>query len=187
MHYNKFLYILGLLLYKSFSYAQNKPLNDTALNRIIVEKVISSEYLKDGFIIIKQADNFDVTNFLEKNKPYFPFVFEYLQSDFNLGSKSIKEIVNDYQYHFDDWISEKFSKISIVKPPPEGITIDLLNKLRTDGQGKSIITILTVFYDTEKGKCLVYYHFFQGGGMVALLEKKKNIWQVVAHKAQSIE
>jgi hypothetical protein len=94
------------------SYAENAPISkDTSLNRVIVEKVILSEYQKGGFLMIKQAANFDLVDFLEKNKPYFPFVFQYLQSDFNLGTKSIKEIVNKHQYFLDDWISESFPKL----------------------------------------------------------------------------
>ncbi len=187
--YNKLKFLLlCFFIVLSSIHAENFTIvKDTTLDKFIAEKVILPNYEKRKVVILRQAENFDMVAFLEKDKQFFPSFFEYLQSDFNLNTRSLREIVNKHQYFWDGSISEKYPNLSIIKAPEMGLSIESIQKLRKDNEGASIITKVLVFLDEQKGKCLIYYHAFQGGGTVAFLEKKNNTWQVVTHKSQFLE
>lgn len=187
--YNKLKFLLPcFFIILSSIHAENFTIvKDTTLNKFIAEKVILPNYEKRKVIILRQVENFDAAAFLERDKQFFPSFFEYLHSDFNLSTISLKEIVNKHQYSWDGAISEKYPNLSLIKAPEFGISIESLKKLRKDNEGASIITRVIVLLDEQKGKCLIYYHTFQGGGTVVFLEKKNTIWQVVTNKSQFLE
>lgn len=182
------LFLLCFFTFISSIHAEYfRIMNDTTLNEFITEKVILRNYGNRKVVILRQAENFDVAAFLEKDKQFFPSFFEYLHSDFNLSTMSLREIVNKHQYFWEGSIPEKYPNLSIIKHPEMNLSIELIQKLRKDNGDASIITRVLVFFDEQKGKCLIYYHAFQGGGTVAFLEKKNNFWQVVTHKSQFLE
>lgn len=183
-----FLYLMPALLSNTSIHANlSKNLQDTSLDRVIMEKVILKDYEKTGLVILSSCKRFNASLFLENEKEFIPLFYEYLYSDFNLKGNSLKAIIKEREYPINASIQRKYRNLVFVNNSKCNISRDEIQDISRKYNWSSLITSLFVLLDEKKGKCLVYYHLFDGGNVVAYLEQKNRNWEVKNHKFQTLE
>ena len=162
-------------------------LMDTALDRVIMEKVILTDYSQYPPVIILERNPASIPHFLVKNLSRYPLVEEWLRSHFDFGNSSIPEIVSKHLYFLDTSVEKKYPKVPFLVFDETNNDYRGIEKLRKEYHSASIINQFLLFMDQPNGKCLLLYHAYMEGTTVAYLERKNQQWELVSKKMQYIE
>lgn len=160
---------------------------DSALDRVIIEKIILKDYEKFGVLVLLPHQKPNELNRLEANKSSLSIFYNYLSSAFDLANKPLKDILHAYQYSLDPSNYRGSEKIKFVKVADEDLNFLTLQSLRAKHNSSVIVMTIVILKNEQKGTCLLYYHLFEEGILVAFLERKGKTWEVVDHKTQTLE
>jgi hypothetical protein len=162
-------------------------LQDTALNKLIVEQVLLQyRSPQETLVILTPNKNWDMIAYLESRKDVFSLFYDYLASAFSSGTKSLKTIASQQTYTIDSSINQQYKGI-IWSDGSKAHTYTDLKKLSTDNNWAPVVTSLLILADQDKGKCLIYYHQFEGGDAMAFLERKNNRWELIKSENMTLE
>lgn len=165
------------------AYSSYTEVQDTALNRAILEKVLFKEYRYGWVIVNHSASNDMIQSFNEPITRYRNF-YNKLSDHFNLGEKTLVDILqqNNYKLNF----STLSSRIKLVEPPRHGKWIHYYDSL-SHKYNRPIITSTTILLNDAQDLCLVFFLAFQSGGSSALLTKKQGLWELSYYGAEWFE
>lgn len=178
-----YLLCLWLSCCNSLLLAQNVEVQDTALNRAILEKVLFRDYHYGWIVINQTASNDMIQSYNEPITRYRNF-YNKLSTDFKLGEKTLVDILQQNNYKID--LSAISSRIKLADPPKNGKWIQYYDSLQHKFQ-RPIITSTTILLNDQKDLCLVFFHAFMSGGTTAILMKKQGLWELSSYGAEWFE
>lgn len=162
-------------------------LQDTALNKVIIEQVfLQYRSPQASLLILTPNKDWDLIAYLESRKDVFSLFYGYLVTDFSLENKSLKTIASQQTYTIDTSITKQYKGI-IWHNRNKSYTFKDLKDLSSNNDWASIINSLLILVDQDKGKCLLYYHEFEGGDVMAFLERKNNRWELIKNQNMTLE